>query len=380
MICPRCREAARFVKYRPKQFVSLLGDIRIDRAYYHCPRCHQGVVPWDQTLRLSPHRLTPAAEEVATLAGIQESFAKAAERTLPKLAGLRICESTVQRVTEAAGDKLGERLRAGEVLGEPTRWKWNHDFTGKTCGYISLDATGILMQGPNGAKVDGRMVYVGMVYNPQPRRFDEEALTKPCDGSRYLAGLYTLEELGEQLRRQAGQVGMDQVEQLIALSDGGNGLEHFFDVYFPTAVKILDFHHATGHLTELSKLLRPGAAANCLLSAWCHTLKHAGGIRLLTVLEKLDRRKMTDNTQAELDKVLTYFRNHVHRMNYPEYLRNGWQIGSGSIESACKTVVNQRLGMGGMRWGQEGSDSVAHLRALYRSDPDQWEAFWTLAA
>jgi hypothetical protein len=338
------------------------------------------MVPWDRTLRVSPHRLTPAAEEVTSLAGVQESFGKAAERTLYKLAGLRLSESSVQRITENAGDKLAEYRRSGKVLGESASWKWNHDFTGKTCGYVSLDATGILMQGTGGSKVDGRMVYVGMVYNPQPRNRDEEALNKPCDGSRYLAGLYTLEELGEQLRQQAAQVGMGQVERIIALSDGGNGLEHFFDVYFPTAVKILDFHHATGHLTELAKLLRAGAAASALLSAWCHTLKHAGGTRLLTVLEKLDRKKMTAEAQTELEKVLNYFRNHVHRMNYPEYLRNGWQIGSGSIESACKMVVNQRLGMGGMRWGEAGSNAVAHLRALYRSDADQWEAFWSLAA
>jgi len=380
MTCPRCLEAAKFVSYRPKQFVSLMGEIRFARAYYHCPHCREGIVPWDRTLRVSSHCLTPAAEEVTTLAGIQESFVKAAEQTLPKLAGLRLSESTVQRITEKVGDKLCEHLQRGKVLGGPVCWQWNRDFTGKTCGYVSLDATGILMQGPGGSKVDGRMVYVGMVYNPQPRRPDEEALNRPCDGARYLAGLYTLEELGEQLRQQAAQVGMGQVERIIALSDGGNGLERFFDVYFPTAVKILDFHHATGHLTELAKLLRPGAAANALLSTWCHTLKHAGGTRLLAVLEKLDRKKMAAESQGELDKVLNYFRNHVHRMNYPEYLRNGWQIGSGSIESACKMVVNQRLGMGGMRWGEEGSDAVAHLRALYRSDADQWEAFWSLAA
>jgi hypothetical protein len=380
MTCSCCLEAAKFVSYRPKRFVSLMGEIRFERAYYHCSHCGEGMVPWDRTLRVSPHRLTPAAEEVTTLVGIQESFGKAAEQALPKLAGLRLSESTVQRVTEAAGEKLGEHWQAGKVLGESTPWKWNCDLTGKTCGYVSLDATGILMQGPGGSKVDGRMVYVGMVYNPQPRSRDEESLNKPCDGARYLAGLYTLEELGEQLRQQAVQVGMGQVEQIIALSDGGNGLERFFDVYFPTAVKILDFHHATGHLTELAKLLRAGTAANALLSAWCHTLKHAGGTRLLAVLEKLDRKKMPAQTQEELDKVLNYFRNHVHRMNYPEYLRNGWQIGSGSIESACKMVVNQRLGMGGMRWGEQGSDAVAHLRALYRSDADQWEAFWSLAA
>src|SRR2546428_2167082 len=129
------------------------------------------------------------------------------------------------------------------------------------------------MQGAGGCKVQGRMVHVGMIYNPQPRAVDEDALSKPCDGVRYLAGLYTPAELGEQLRRQAAQVGMDDAEQWIALSDGGNGLEEFFDVHFPRAVKIVDFQHAVGYLASLAKVFRPGAAGDRLLSAWCHTLK-----------------------------------------------------------------------------------------------------------
>lgn len=101
---------------------------------------------------------------------------------------------------------------------------------------------------------------------------------------------------------------------------------------------------------------------------------------LLAVLEKLDRDKMDEPTQAEHDDALTYFRNHNSRMNYPEYLKRGWQIGSGAMESGCKNVINQRLNMGGMRWGDYGGDSMANLRALFRSDAEQWDAFWALAA
>src|SRR5207248_32056 len=122
----------------------------------------------------------------------------------------------------------------------------------------------IMMQGEDGAKADGRMVAVGMVFNPQPRQEDEDALSKPCDGVRYLAGLYTLDELGLQLRRQAGQVGMNRAEQWIALTDGGNGLERFIDVNFPRAEKILDFRHAAEHVSDFAKQYRPGTGAAAL--------------------------------------------------------------------------------------------------------------------
>ena len=357
----------------------MIGDIRLQRAYYHCAHCNQGHFFWDEILRLSPQRLTPAAQEVTTLAGVQESFGKAAKRTLVKMAGLRLSESTVERTTESAGTQLGQRLEDGEVFGPQAPWSWHQDATGETCAYVSVDATGILMQGPEGAKAEGRMVNVGMIYNPQPRALDEEALAKPCDGVRYLAGLYTLDELGLQLRRQGAQVGMNEAQQWIALTDGGNGLERFIDVNFPRAVKIIDFRHVTEHVADFAKVFRAGVAGETLLTAWCHTLKHAGGARLIAVLDKLDRKKMTEQVQAEHEALLSYLKNHVHRMNYPEYLRRGWQIASGAMESACKTVVNQRLCLGGMRWGEFGSDAVAHLRGLYRSDDDQWDSFWECA-
>jgi hypothetical protein len=358
----------------------LLGELRLERGYYHCRSCGRGSVPWDQTLRLAEQRLTPAAQEVVCLAGIQESFGKAARRTLPKLAGLRLSESTVERTTEAVGARLGEQLGAGAVFGSEQPWRWNRDAAGQSCAYVSLDATGVMMQGPDGAQADGRMVWVGMIYNPQPRAPDEDALSKPCDGARYLAGLYTLEELGLQMRRQGARVGMDAADVWIALTDGGNGLEAFIDVNFPRAVKILDFHHATVHLADFAKKFRSGPLAERLLAAWCHTLKHAGGRQMIRVLERLDRSKMAADVVLEHEGLLHYLRNHEHRMDYPRYLQRGWQIASGAVESACKTVVNQRLCLGGMRWGETGSDNVAHLRALYRSDTEVWDDFWTRAA
>jgi hypothetical protein len=380
MSCPHCGESARFVGYRPKTFVSLLGDIRIERAYYHCASCRQGSVPWDGQLRLSSLRLTPAAEEVVTLLAIKESFVQVTRRTLTKSAGLRLSESTVQRVTESAGDELGAALDAGRTFGPQdgsAKWKWNTDAEGKTCAYVSVDATGVLMQGPDAGKVDGRMVTVGMVFNPQPRQGD--ATSMPCEGVRYLAGFYALDELGPLLRRQGGQVGMNDADRWIALTDAGSGLERFIGVHFPRARCILDFQHPVGYLTPLAQALRStDADRRALLSSWCHALKHEGGEQVRTILESIADDCIAAGAGEALSEARTYFRNHVGRMNYPEYLRKGWQIGTGAVESACKTVVNQRLSMGGMRWGEYGGDNLAHLRALNRSDPDQWDAFWAV--
>lgn len=96
--------------------------------------------------------LTPAADEIAALAGVLGSFADGAERVLWKMAGLRLSESTVQRTTEAAGRRVAERLGEGKSLGPTRAWPWQRDARGQRCAYISLDATGVRQQGPGGAR------------------------------------------------------------------------------------------------------------------------------------------------------------------------------------------------------------------------------------
>ena len=83
---------------------------------------------------------------MTTLLGITNSFGKVAERLLHKTTGLRLSESTVERITETAGERLGKRLQQGEVFGPKKPWQWNKDAEGKTCAYVSVDMTGIMMQ------------------------------------------------------------------------------------------------------------------------------------------------------------------------------------------------------------------------------------------
>lgn len=301
MTCPHCGDAAKCVGWRDKEVTSLLGPAQVKRHYYSCKACGRGHYPWDATLHTHGQRLTPGAREVVSLTGLHESFVQAATRTLAKLTGLRLSAATVERTTESAGMLLHERQEQGLLLGEGQRYAWNVDAEGPSCAYGSLDLTGILMQGEKAAQADGRMVTVAMISNPQPRQRDDEALSKPCDGVRYFAGFYDLDALGLQMRRQAGQVGMNDAQQGIALTDGAAGLEHFLDANFPRAEKILDFYHAAEPLAAFAKRYRPGAGSGPLLEAWCHSLKHAGGHPMVRILERLPRRKMSAEVQEEYD-------------------------------------------------------------------------------
>jgi hypothetical protein len=371
--CPHCGEPAKFQRWQAKSFVSAVGSVRMPRAYYYCRPCGRGHCPWEAILGLTSQDLTPGACELTSLVGVVCPFEEVSQRALPKLAGIRICESTAQRTTERAGQRLSQALEAGATFGKNTAWDWSKDASGRSCAYVSLDATGVGQQGPRGAKTEGKMVYVGMVFNARDDHPSQ---------ARYLAGLYELDELGLQMRRQGGQVGMDAAKQWIALTDGGAGLEEFMQRNFPRAECILDFFHASEHLNDLAKSWHPQdeSQARELGKRWSHDLKHEGGAAVLKVLEALDLRGRSPATREVHRKVTQYVRNNVHRMDYPRYRENGWLIGSGHIEAACKTIVGQRLKGSGMRWGEDGAHAVSSLRALFKSEPDQWDTFWATAA
>lgn len=345
---------------------------------------------------------------MACLLGVVcNSFAEAADKILPEACGLQLSESTVQRATEDAGARLGELLQAGHTLGESRPWEWHKDNQGRTCAYVTGDATGVRQQAADGGRAEGRMPYVAAVYNPLPEATKPPAglptpgyepvpettapaptlpakasappLPTPTMQARYLAGLYELAELGLPLRQQAAQVGMESAQQWILLSDAGSGLEDFLRDNFnrPDVAVILDFYHPSGYLERLAQALFPkdeeGKKAQA--QAWCHTMKHQGGAALLRELQGLTPPRGAAAREAYTEAV-RYIGNNVHRMDYPWYLKRGWHIGSGTVESACKTVVGQRLKLAGMRWREYGTDTVCHLRALFKSEKGQWHAFW----
>lgn len=196
-------------------------------------------------------------------------------------------EATILRATERAGREVRTLQAAGVTFGPAKPWDWHKDAEGKTVAYVSVDATGVGIQGPGGIQAEGRMVTVCMIYNPVPedrQRWAKPEGPHPSWQARYVAQEQSLAELGIPLRRQGGQVGMDGAERWIALSDGGNGLEDFLRSNFGRVDEvILDFWHAAEYLGDLAKALHPAEeeAAEQWRQHWCHRLKHEGGAVVL---------------------------------------------------------------------------------------------------
>lgn len=352
--------------------MTVLGVVRVRRAYYHCKHCHAGHCPRDAALGVTAVCLSRGASEAVALAGTLSSFAEAAQKTLPKLAGVCVSESTVERTTERVGQDVGTRLAEGQTFGKAGAWEWSKDAEGQPVAYVSADATGVGMQGVNGTAAEGRMASVGMVWNAG----------KPGQ-VRYVCGLTGgLKVLGSALRNQGAQVGMDRATRWVAISDGGVGIEDWLRENFPRVeAVILDFWHAAEYLCEWAGALHADEAeAQEAAQAWCHRLKHEGGAVVLSALRRIDVSRRSESVQEAHRVLLVYFGNQVHRMDYPSYRAKGWLIGSGPVEAACKQVVGQRMKGCGMRWGEAGADAVCHLRALFRSEKTQWNDYWASLA
>lgn len=77
-----------------------------------------------------------------------------------------------------------------------------------------------------------------------------------------------------------------------------------------------------------------------------------------------EKTNLSDNKKEQLNKTITYFTNHKHKMNYKKFLAKGYPISSAIVESTCKHLVKDRMEQSGMRWSSSGAQNMMDLRAV----------------
>ena len=160
----------------------------------------------------------------------------------------------------------------------------------------------------------------------------------------------------------------------LLLGDGAPWIWELRRTHFPHATEILDFYHASEHLKPLLEL------AGLEAEAWKKTFDEWKGVllagqvgKVIETCEALAVGAEPAKTQA-WHKALNYYRANQERMKYDEYEAKGWFIGSGVVESACKTLVGSRFKQSGMLWSRVGADAVLPLRTLLLSK--RYDEFW----
>ena len=131
---------------------------------------------------------------------------------------------------------------------------------------------------------------------------------------------------------------------------------------FPRRCEILDYWHA---LEKAWAFARVQYGEGCWRAqAWIHRLAHdlkAGKVQaVIRRLEHLQPRSA--EARKCLAELIDYYRDNARRMRYGEYLRLGYGIGSGAVESAHKQVVHARMRQAGMRWSEAGARRLLALR------------------
>ena len=142
-------------------------------------------------------------------------------------------------------------------------------------------------------------------------------------------------------------------------------------------VGVLDIIHVVEYLWDVGNALYGEKTAKT--EAWVYeSLLSILRGQVRQVREELEQMRTTLSLKAGQRKALKatirYFTHHDQWMRYDEYLKAGYPIGSGVVESTCGHTVKDRMEGAGRRWSVEGAESTLLLRSIYTSD--DWDAYW----
>lgn len=377
-----CGHPARYHQMRPKQLVTVLGRVDIERAYYVCPHCHQGQSPRDMELDVVGTELSPGVRRMMAVVGSEASFGEGREQ-LTLLAGLEVTSKAVERHAEAIGTDVAARDQAeihrAKQLDLPEICAHSVPVL-----YLEMDGTGVPVvkaeTDGRAGKIEGqpahtREVKLGCVFTQTTIDKDGRPV-RDENSTAYVAAIETAEEFGLRLYTEAWRRGWSRANKKVVIADGAVWIWNLADQHFPGAIQIVDLYHARQHLWELFARLFPNhEQARKRWTARCLNLLDQGKIEaLVKILRPLPPES------PELAKIISneadYFARNADRMRYPAFRAQGLFVGSGVIEAGCKTVIGSRLKRSGMFWTVRGANAIIALRCCRLSGrfEDYWES------
>jgi hypothetical protein len=356
-----CGAEAVYQRLRTGETQTVLGEVQLKRPYYLCAACHHGQCPLDAALGFCAGGMSAGLQEVLALLGVQFPFEEAVQM-LEQLTLVQVSPNTCRKATEEVGSLVAEQEQAAVAAA----WDRQHPslppvsaaITGDF--YISMDGVTVHLEGEG-----WKNQWLGAIYTTQATTSTKRPATLEVRTRQpsFYTDLTTVETFGRHLWLEAQRRGLAHAKQVIVIGDGAHWIWKQAEEHFPNATQILDWYHATTYVWK---------AANAIFGENTDFAKHFAHQQLDLL--------WAGNTQAVLlrlepyaaqkplvNDTLTYFRNNQSRMHYADYRAQGWQVGSGTIESGCKHVIAARLKQAGMLWSRHGARCVAKLRAALKS-------------
>jgi hypothetical protein len=349
----RCGAVARYRKDSPLELVTLFGRVRIERPYFYCARCGAGHCPLDHAWGLGPGNTSPGVQSLLGALAAFGAYQQVPTLLLRVRPQLRLDVKTVEVLAQRLGTAVAADPPPG--YGPATRPL-----------AVAVDGVILPMRGGN------REARCGVIYEPH---WNSGRTPAACAELRkeYFATLESRDELVRTVCARVAQRRPTPSTPVAALGDGADWIWAGYAQYLPHRVEILDFYHVSEHLALVATaMFGETTAGRKAAQGWREAqeaeLQQWGPRKLLEALAAWQPR--TQAAAKVREDQLRYFTNHRQRMNYPEYLRQGFPIGSGAVEGACKHVASDRFRGTGMRWKSKTAEPLLQLRAALLTRPD----------
>jgi hypothetical protein len=357
-----CGQSQRFVNHRGKTLITLLDQVTFQRAYYHCAACGESCFPYDAQAGLTSAKVSPGLAKAASLAGAEVPFAQAAQ-LLEELSGIHLSESSVSRLTLEAGRQADRVEQAQAQAIEQDRNPPESPVAGRL--YNSADGT---------------MIHTLEKWQEVKTHVCYWKDAKGKRHSRYRARLETIEAFLNHAWALAARWGLERCRESVLIGDGAAWIWERLGVIFDESIHIVDWFHAAEHLWVCGKALHPQKEASdeaCRNWVEPHQeLLWTGRLQELLVALQAQYNRVRGKTQrAALQSLITYLKNQEPRLAYQKFRDQGLDIGSGTVESACRHVVQSRLKRAGTRWLPDNAQAILSLRCCRLNG--EWDILWS---
>ena len=367
-----CGQKAQFVSKRSAVLWTVFGKVNYKRRYYLCCACHQGQSPLDQKYGIVPGQTTPSLASLLGVLGVEVAFEEAsqlAERFLL----FRVSDNTVRKQTEGYGNAQAQAEKewiekAEDEKALQVRERTLEPQSGRL--YASIDGVHVPLQHEWRELKTLCWYKVANVRLTTPKKQPRQPLGEQnhlqARDMQYHCDILEAEQFGRLLWATGLQNHADAYDEIVFVSDGAVWIWRLVEQYFPQAVQIVDWYHASQYLAPIAETafgVDSEQAKQWLAQA--RTDLWEGRIQEVIQACRLFLRHASSRAVAE--KAITYYTHNEKRMDYARFRQQGYLIGSGTIESACKQIAAARLKCSGARWTLAGVIATAKARAAWLS-------------
>jgi hypothetical protein len=369
--CP-CGQEARYRFEREGVLHTLFGRLDYRRAYYGCEACHQGHYPLDQRLGLRPNAMSAELERLAGMLGVERPFEQGS-RLFEELTLVSLSDHSLDKAAQAYGEEQMQREAEWEAEAYDLERVLEQRRTARPPRrlYGSIDGGRVHIRGEEGVKdANWRELKVGAWFatRAQPPRHPKGEWSIRAENVHYYTDIGEAEDFGRLMWATGFQHQAPLAEELIFLGDGAAWIWNLVAEHYPHAIQIVDWFHACEYLDPVAKIAFSNPTQQKTWLEHMTTALWKG--HLDTVIAACQQHIDPARDEDPAQKAVTYYTHNRQRMDYPAYRANGYQIGSGTIESGIKQIGLQRMKVPGAFWNLEPARTVAKARAAYLSN--QW--------